>query len=115
MREGSILFVVILSNGDDDHSEWNLETWRGALSIAKSHHEEAILVLGIFSDQDLADPVCAPEGPVSEAEPAPSLREFGESYGDKGQFCSVCANNYTPCFELAADGVTAACESFVEP
>jgi hypothetical protein len=53
-------------------------------------------VLGLFGDQDKPNFICPPFDPdaASGAEPSPRLRQFVDSFGERGVAGSVCADSY---------------------
>ena len=81
---------------------------------AKNGNEDAIFVLGVFGDPDSPGSPCT-SGPfgLGDAEDAPKLQEFLDSFGEKGQFCSVCSDDYTPCFVEAVSGIDTTCEQLI--
>ena len=105
IREESVLVVILLTTAEENESEWDTQTWRDALTIAKRGEDSRIVVVGIIGDSDGEDPVC--EG--NDAEAAPRLREFVESYGEQGVTCSVCAEDYHACLTQALPAVVEAC------
>jgi hypothetical protein len=53
---------------------------------------EALVVLGLFGDHDQPNSICPPlKDNASGAEPSPRLRQFVESFGERGVAGSVCA------------------------
>ncbi|MEM7157701.1 MAG: hypothetical protein AAF799_32975 [Myxococcota bacterium] len=111
VRDDAVLLVAIFTNAAMTGSPADLEAWREALAAAKGGDESKIVVLGIFGDGDLPQPVCE----ADEAVNAPRLRQFVDSYGDRGVACSVCSLDYSDCLDEAGAAMTAACEAFETP
>jgi len=107
LRQDSILVVTFITDEPHNERQANINAWRNALIAAKGGNENAIQVLGIFSDQDLPNPICDDE------RQAPRFRQFLDSWGDQGYFCSVCADNYGDCLAEAVTGIATTCENFV--
>lgn len=109
LRDDAVLVVTIISDEDDESSPDDAAVWRDALLRAKGNNPAAIVVLGLVGD-DAADAL--PGGPCGdEAQPAPRLREFVQSfrYGSLG---SVCAADYAPFFKRAVSVIDDACVEF---
>lgn len=115
LRDDAILVVTFITDEDDDPNDGSagtVETWRQALITAKNGDEEAIVMLGLFGDGDLPNPVC---GGLSDAEVSPRLRQFLDSWGDKGFFGSICAPDYDDFFQTAVDIIDTTCDEFEPP
>lgn len=121
IRESAILVVTFVTDEDEDCaevgevcSEGTPETWKQALVDAKGGNQDAIVMLGVFGDNDLSDGICQPQDPLdgSGAQAAPLLREFTDSFGDHGHFCSVCLPDYSECFLEAVSTIDMTCEEF---
>ena len=80
---------------------------------AKGGNEQAVVVLGLFGDNDMPDGICTPLSHdfATGAEAAPRLREFVGMWGDRGHIGSICATDYSPFFSSAVDSIGIACES----
>jgi hypothetical protein len=52
---------------------------------------------------------------ASGAEPSPRLRQFVESFGERGVAGSVCADSYKEFFSEAVDIIDSTCDGFVPP
>jgi hypothetical protein len=100
-------------------SEGNPQSWRQALIDVKGGDEEAIVMIGIFGDNDLPDGICEEyvEGSDGDgAMPAPALREFvGLFSEDRRHYCSVCLDDYAECFKSSVDTIDTTCEDFTAP
>ena len=120
LREDAILVVTFITDEDDnqgDGSAGNPDGWKASLVAAKKNDETALVVLGLFGDQDKPNYICPPFDPdaASGAEPSPRLRQFVESFGDRGIAGSVCADSYKEFFEQAVDIIDSTCDDFVPP
>ncbi len=117
LREDAFLVVTFLTDEDDDAADGSagtVEGWKAALVAAKKGDEQALVVLGLFGDNDQPNGICTPFDPNAStgAEPSPRLRQFVESFGDHGIAGSVCAASYEPFFDGAIDLIDEACEDF---
>jgi hypothetical protein len=113
LRDDAILVVTYVTDEDDnsgDGSGGGVEVWRQALIDAKNGDEQAIVVLGLFGDDDLPNPICN-----GGAETSPRLRQFLDSWGDKGVFGSICATDYDSFFQTAVDIIDTTCTEFEPP
>ena len=81
------------------------------LLAAKNNDENAIVMLGLIGDPDVANGVCTVMG---DAEGSPRLRTFAESFV-YGSWGSICAMNYTPFFHDAVSVIDTACDDFQPP
>lgn len=120
LREDAILVVTFITDEDDnaaDGSAGTVDGWKASLVAAKKNDETALVVLGLFGDNDLANGICPPFNPdsASGAEPSPRLRQFVESFGERGIAGSVCADSYKSFFEEAVDVIDSTCDDFVPP
>ena len=109
LRDDAILVVTFITDEDDnpgDGSSGTVDTWRQALIDAKNGDEQAIVVLGLFG----GDP-----GVCGNAEASPRLQQFLDSWGDKGLFGSICANDYDDFFQMAVDTIDTTCDEFMPP
>jgi hypothetical protein len=113
LRDDAILVVTFITDEDDnagDGSEGTVETWRQALIDAKNGDESAIVMLGLFGDDDLPNAICN-----GGAEVSPRLRQFLDSWGDNGFFGSICADDYDGFFQEAVDIIDTTCDEFIPP
>ncbi|MBK8718672.1 MAG: hypothetical protein IPN32_28695 [Deltaproteobacteria bacterium] len=120
IRDDAILVVTFITDEDDDPSDGSLGTvegWRAALVAAKKGDEAAVVVLGLFGDGDQNGGIYPPFNPdaASGAEPSPRLRQFVDSWGDRGVAGSVCANSYQGFFEEAVAVIDTTCDEYVPP
>ena len=91
--------------------------WKQALVAAKNGDESAIVVLGLFGDNDQPGGICQDLVDMSTdgAEAAPLLRQFVDSFNDKGFFGSVCAPSYDEFFTEAVGLIDTTCDEFIPP
>lgn len=118
LRDDAILVVTFITDEDDGNgdSAGNPAGWKQALVSAKNGDENAIVVLGLFGDNDQPGGICQDLADGSDgAEAAPRLREFVDSFGDKGFFGSVCAPSYEPFFMNAVGLIDTTCDEFIPP
>jgi hypothetical protein len=118
VRDDAILVVTFITDEDDDPGDGSagtVEGWRQALVSAKHGDEDAIVVLGLFGDNDQPNAICPPLSDSSGAEPSPRLRQFVDSFGDRGIPGSVCASSYQQFFQSAVDTIDTTCEEFIPP
>lgn len=113
IRDDAILVVTFITDEDDGNgdSAGTVEGWRQALIAAKNGDESAVVVLGLFGDNDEAAGICTGDG----AEPSARLRAFTESWGPRGIAGSVCANSYNSFFDEAVGVIDTTCEEFQPP
>jgi hypothetical protein len=130
VRKDAILVVTVITDEEDDpndadtgagpdpNSPGDPESWMQTVAAVKGGDETAAVVLALVGDTDLPSGICEPlaEDGVDTvgAEPAPRLRRFAELF-TYGQWCSVCAPDYTPCFEDAVSVIDMACDEFEPP
>jgi hypothetical protein len=113
LRDDAILVVTFITDEEDAmKSPGNPADWKAGLVAAKGGNTDAIVVLGLFGDNDQPDAICAPYDGDTGAEPGVRLREFTESFGNRGVVGSVCAPDYAPFFQDAVDVVDVACDEF---
>ncbi len=141
LRDDAILVVTIITDEEDSpmdnsaappldgscspadsdpNSAGDPASWGSAVVAAKDGNEDAVVVLSLIGDCDMAGtcPGIALENPldplgsVSGAEPAPRLRQFTETFG-YGSVGPVCADDYAPFFESAVSVIESACDDFV--
>lgn len=113
LRDDAILVVTYVTDEDDnagDGSTGGVDLWHQALVDAKGGNEDAIVVLGLFGDDDQPNAICN-----GGAETSPRLRQFLESWGDKGLFGSICAPDYDDFFQSAVDLIDTTCDEFMPP
>jgi hypothetical protein len=119
LRDDAILVVTFITDEDDDptDSTGSPDGWHTAIAQAKQGDDGAVVVLGLFGDNDQPDGICEPLSIdfSTGAEPAPRLREFLGTWGERGLFGSVCATDYAPFFTSAVDTIGKACDDFVPP
>ncbi len=117
IRDDAILVVTYITDEDDNgDSSGNPAGWKQALVAAKNGQEDAIVVLGLFGDNDQPGGICSDPGDGGDgAEASPRLREFVDSFGDKGFFGSVCAPSYDAFFAEAVGLIDTTCEEFIPP
>jgi hypothetical protein len=119
LRDDAILVVTFITDENDDptDSTGSPTGWHDALVAAKQGDEQAVVVLGLFGDNDQPDGICDPLSHdfATGAEPAPRLREFVGLWGERGHIGSICAGDYLPFFTSAVDSIGTACDEFVPP
>jgi len=120
LRDDAILVVTFITDEDDapsDGSSGTVEGWKQALVSAKFGDESAIVVLGLFGDNDQPNAICPPFDPdaASGAEPSPRLKQFVDAFGDHGVAGSVCADSYQQFFLDAVGIIDTTCEEYVPP
>ncbi len=118
IRDDAILVVTFVTDEDDNNdSAGTVDGWRQALIAAKGGDESAVVVLGLFGDNDQAGAICPPldEDSNEGAEPSEKLRNFVESWGPRGVAGSVCAESYNDFFQSAVDIIDNTCEDFIPP
>ncbi len=118
VRDDAILVVTFVTDEDDNNdSAGTVIGWRQALIAAKGGDETAVVVLGLFGDNDQVGGICPPlnEDSNDGAEPSEKLRAFVESWGPQGFAGSVCADSYNDFFQSAVDIIDTTCEDFTPP
>jgi hypothetical protein len=118
LRQDAILVVTFITDEDDnfgDGSAGTPEGWKASLVAAKKGDEEALVVLGLYGDNDQQNAVCGPLVDESGAEPSPRLRQFVDSFGDHGISGSICAQSYDPFFAQAVGLIKTTCDGFIPP
>jgi hypothetical protein len=118
LRDDAILVVTFITDEDDNvgDSAGTPAGWKQTLISAKNGDENAIVVLGLFGDNDQPGGICQDlAGGTDGAEAAPRLREFVDSFGDKGFFGSVCAPSYDEFFQEAVGLIDVTCDEFIPP
>ncbi|MBZ5709152.1 hypothetical protein [Nannocystis pusilla] len=118
LRKDAILVVTFVTDEDDnfgDGSAGNPAGWKASLVAAKKGDEKALVVLGLYGDNDQPNAICPPLVDSSGAEPSPRLREFVDSFGDQGISGSICAPSYDSFFAEAVGLIESTCDDFVPP
>ena len=118
IRQDAILVVTFITDEDDNAGDGSTGTpdgWKASLVAAKKGDQSALVVLGLYGDNDQPNALCDPLVDSSGAEPSPRLRQFVESFGDHGISGSVCADNYDPFFAQAVALIETTCDEFVPP
>jgi hypothetical protein len=117
VRDDAILVVTFITDENDDEGDGSSgtpEEWKTALVSRKLGNAAAIVMLGLFGDNDLDDGICIDLDPTvgKGAEASPRLRQFVESFGNNGLFGSVCEPSYDTFFQRAVDLIAVACGQF---
>ena len=118
LRDDAILVVTFITDENDSNgdSAGTPAGWKQALVSAKNGDENAIVVLGLFGDNDQPGAICADLADGNDgAEASPRLREFVESFGDNGFFGSVCEPSYDSFFSEAVALIDNTCDEFIPP
>jgi hypothetical protein len=118
LRQDAILVVTFVTDEDDNFGDGSAGTpagWKASLVAAKKGDESALVVLGLYGDNDQPGGICGPLVDQSGAEPSPRLREFVESFGDHGISGSICAPSYDAFFAEAVSLIESTCDEFVPP
>jgi hypothetical protein len=115
LREDAMLVVMLVTDEEDDRSEAEPEDWRRLLLDVKGGREDAVVVLGLVGDNNVEGGL--PGGPCSggDADAAPRLQTFVNSFEERGVLGSVCAPDYTPFLSLTVGWIERACREFVPP
>jgi hypothetical protein len=111
VREDSILVVTIITDEEDTDSAGAPVDWIQPLLDAKAGDLDSVVMLGLFDDQDLPNPLCV----NGLAQKAPLLAEFVGMFGDRALRGSVCADSYDGFFADAVDIIDQACSDFEPP
>ncbi|MEO8185405.1 MAG: hypothetical protein ABI895_41890 [Deltaproteobacteria bacterium] len=106
LRDDAILFITLITDEDDRHSEGEPADWRDQVLARKGGNSDAIVALGIVPDGNLSDGVCR------AAQDAPRLQSFASSLGLIG---SACADDYSALFQQAVGWLAGRCAAFVPP
>lgn len=118
LRDDAILVVTFITDEDDapGDSMGTPGMWKQALVAAKNGDENAIVVVGLYGDNDQRDGICEDlVGGNDGAQAAPRLRQFVQSFGERGFSGSVCAPSYDPFFQEAVALIDTTCEQFIPP
>jgi hypothetical protein len=114
LRDDAVLVVTFIT--DEYGNDWaEGEAVYESLVEAKHGDPEAIVMLGLFGDTHLANGVCThtDQNMPGGAHHSPHFESFVGMFGDRGQWASVCEDDYTPFFASAVSIVDEACEEFV--
>lgn len=111
LRDEAKLVVVFVTDEDDGEgdSPGNPTFWKLQLETAKGGSDENIFVLGIFGDNDQANPICMDSPKGEGAKASPRLRQFVDAFDDNGVTGSVCAGSFAPYFNDLADVLDDSC------
>jgi hypothetical protein len=115
LRDDAVLVVTIITDEEDEVTPGTPAQWKRELLRAKDDREEAIVVLGLLSDIDVAGGL--PGGPCDEASggaAAPLLQSFVSSF-ERGSMGSVCASDYSAFFAQAVSVIDTACRELAVP
>lgn len=107
LREDAILVVTIITDEDDysnDGTPGFPSNWVADLISAKNGDESAVVVLGLFGNEDDG---CG--------EDSNRLGEFIDLLGDQGRIGSICSETYVPFFEEVVGLIDDTCDEFVPP
>jgi hypothetical protein len=114
LREDSILVVTFLTDEEDSDSPGDPASWYEALVAAKGGDPDAVVMLGLFDDSDLPNPLCG-QGGNGFASKAPNLVAFMDLFGDQAMRGSVCAPDYSPFLADAVTLIESTCDGWVPP
>ncbi len=110
LRDDAVAVVTIISDEDDTGSPGSPAAWHQALVDAKGGNADAVVVLGLVADANVAGGL--PGGPcAANSSGAPLLQQFVKSFRF-GSLGSVCAADYAPFFQDAVAPVGQACARF---
>jgi hypothetical protein len=115
LRDDAILVVTFITDDDDESSTGNPAIWQQTLLDAKHDDPKALVVLGLVGDNNLDQGLRGGPCQFFEANGAPALQSFVQSFGDRGLLASVCAEDYSPFFEEAVSTIDTACDEFIPP
>jgi hypothetical protein len=115
LRDDAVLVVTFVT--DEAGNDWGgAAAAYDALVAAKNADPSAIVMLGLFGDTHLPNPVCtSSDQNMGGAHPGPHYQSYVESFGDRGHWCSVCEPEYSTCFHDAVSVIDTACEEFEPP
>ena len=114
LRSEAILVVTFITDEEDDESAGNAAAWKQALVAAKGGDENAVVVLGVFGDNDLPGGICQDSFLDAGASAAPKLRQFMGLWDQShAHYCSVCLPDYTSCFLDAVSIIDTTCDAHV--
>ncbi|MCY0991621.1 hypothetical protein OV203_31050 [Nannocystis sp. ILAH1] len=106
LRDDALLVVVAIQDTYDEGSKGTAEDWAAALVEAKGGDADAIVLLVISTDIDMAGSLCGPTIGVEH-----ELRTWTELM-PHSVFGSICAEGYSDYFADAAAKITEQCEVF---
>ena len=107
VRDDAILVVTLITDEPDIHSLGDPADWADAVIAAKGGNPDAVVVLGLLPDGELAQPLCGVEAVL-----APRLTAFLELF-TASSWASVCEPDYSPFFVEAVSVIGEACDDFV--
>ncbi|KIG16884.1 hypothetical protein DB30_04046 [Enhygromyxa salina] len=107
VRDDAILVVTIITDEPDEHSVGEPGDWFDAVVAAKGGQPEAVVVLGLLPDGDLAMPLCG-----VESVPAPRMSAFLQLFENNSR-ASICEPDYSPFFLESVSVISEACDNFV--
>lgn len=87
LRDDAVLVVTFITDDeDDDESSGSPSVWHDTLLALKSGNETSIVMLGLVGHTGLPGAICppVPAGQTGDAEYAPRLIEYVESWGERG-------------------------------
>ena len=115
LRDDAVLVVTFVT--DEAGNDWGgAAAAYDALVAAKNGDPSAIVMLGLFGDSHLPNPVCtSSDQNMGGAQPGAHYQGYVESFGDRGHWCSVCEPEYSTCFHDAVSVIDTACEEFEPP
>ena len=102
LRDDALLAVTFITDSADIYSSGTPADWHAALLNAKGGNPDAVVVLGIYGSSETVPDTCG-------ATKAPLQQQFMELFGDQGVSCSVCADDYRPCFQDASERIRSSC------
>jgi hypothetical protein len=120
LRDDAILVVVFVSDDDDQSSAAGADVvygsngspqeWHDRIVELKNGHEENIVVFGVVSTENPANPMCEHGNGIYTS---PKFVEFIESFGDHGLVGDVCDEDYNALFIEAVGLIDQACDEYV--
>jgi hypothetical protein len=113
LRDDAVLVVTLITDAEDRYSAGDPELWRSNLLARKADSNDALVVLGLVGDSNVAGGLLGGQCGRLDAAGAPRLQEFVRRAG--GILGSVCAPDYTPFFQTAVGSIDSACDDFVPP
>ena len=105
LRDDALLVVTVIADSDDTHSTGDPQDWHDALVAAKGGQEEAVVVLGLFSDTGWPGALCNSDAAGER------LRTLTESF-THGSWASICEPSYEEFFTEAVGVVDLGCDGF---
>ena len=113
LREDAVLVVTVITDAEDRYSAGDPELWQSSLLARKGNNPDALVVLGLVGDNNVAGGLLGGQCGVLEAAGAPRLQDFVRR--SAGILGSVCAPDYAPFFQTAVGSIDSACHDFVPP